>query len=315
MPLEQYLERAEQYTRQRMAKNTRRQYGHQVRAYERWCVVEQVEPWPLDADKLCAHLAWLADNYSVSTVEVARYALLDRVPELRGDIRVLTLMRGVRRVKGVMKRQMKGLSYADWQVIRTLDQAVGKQDIGFLWRDIALVGAMRDLMLRQSEAVALVWGDVDFQEDGGALVTIRYSKTDPEGEGAVRYMGVEATRDLKRWRDYQPRRCLAQQYAQQDPGRVFGITRPDTVCPLIKRLCERAGLSGLYGGHSPRIGMCEDLSTMEGVTVTALQYAGRWRSPEMPMHYIRGMEARRGPVHLFHQRMSEAAHSVPPRVL
>ena len=51
--------------------------------------------------------------------------------------------------------------------------------------DIALCSVMSDAGLRRSEASALLWADVDKAEDGSGRLTIRHSKTDKEGEGAV----------------------------------------------------------------------------------------------------------------------------------
>ena len=63
----------------------------------------------------------------------------------------------------------------------------------------ALLAAMRDGLLRISEAAALRWRDIDFQAEGTALLTVASSKTDQEGEGAVLYLGhgaADALRDL-----------------------------------------------------------------------------------------------------------------------
>ena len=58
--------------------------------------------------------------------------------------------------------------------------------------DIALLSVLRDGLLRRSEAADRWWGDVEFQGDGAALLHVRRSKTDPEAEGVVLYIGQEA---------------------------------------------------------------------------------------------------------------------------
>ena len=62
--------------------------------------------------------------------------------------------------------------------------------------DVALLSVLRDGLLRRSEASAVRWGDVEVQEDGSARLHVRRSKTDPEAEGAVLYIGSEAAAAL-----------------------------------------------------------------------------------------------------------------------
>jgi len=50
--------------------------------------------------------------------------------------------------------------------------------------------------LRRSEAAALTWGDVEFRDDGAALLHLRRSKTDQEAKGVVLYVGREAAQAL-----------------------------------------------------------------------------------------------------------------------
>ena len=59
--------------------------------------------------------------------------------------------------------------------------------------DVALLSVLRDGLLRRSEAAELRWGDLELQEDGSAHLHVRRSKTDPEAEGVVLYIGQEAT--------------------------------------------------------------------------------------------------------------------------
>ena len=63
--------------------------------------------------------------------------------------------------------------------------------------DVALLAVLRDGLLRRSEAAELRWADVEFQKGGAALLQVRRSKTDPEGEGAVLYIGQAAAAALQ----------------------------------------------------------------------------------------------------------------------
>ena len=54
-------------------------------------------------------------------------------------------------------------------------------------------------MLRVSEIAALRLGDIERTDDGTATVTVRASKTDQEGEGAVLFLGVPTLARLDAW--------------------------------------------------------------------------------------------------------------------
>ena len=66
-------------------------------------------------------------------------------------------------------------------------------------RDAALVGVASHALLRVSEVSGLDVEDLAFQRDGSALVSIRRSKTDQYGEGAVLHVCRDAVGRLKRW--------------------------------------------------------------------------------------------------------------------
>ena len=63
--------------------------------------------------------------------------------------------------------------------------------------DVALLSVLRDGLLRRSEAAELRWGDLELQEDGSARLHVRRSKTDPEAEGVVLYIGQEVPQALQ----------------------------------------------------------------------------------------------------------------------
>ena len=58
------------------------------------------------------------------------------------------------------------------------------------WVDVALLSILRDGLLRRSEGAALPWGDVEFRDNGSALLQLRRSKTDQESEGVTLYIGM-----------------------------------------------------------------------------------------------------------------------------
>ena len=70
--------------------------------------------------------------------------------------------------------------------------------------DVALALTIRDGGLRVSEAAALDWNDVERWPDGSGRLTIRRSKTDPTGEGAVVAVTPPCVRALEAIRPEDP---------------------------------------------------------------------------------------------------------------
>ena len=157
--------------------------------------------------------------------------------------------------------------------------------------DVALLSILRDGLLRRSEAAALTWSDVEFRDDGAALLQLRRSKTDQEAEGVTLYIGTEASQALQAIR---PAPELL------DPATpVFGMTTRH-IGNRVRAAAKAAGLGEGFTGHSGRVGMAQDL-VKSGVELPALMTAGRWKSSKMPARYTERQAADRGAVARYYQ--------------
>ena len=158
--------------------------------------------------------------------------------------------------------------------------------------DIALLSVLRDGLLRRSEAADLRWGDVEFQGDGAALLHVRRSKTDPEAEGVVLYIGQEAALALQA--------IMPEDAAVVDPAApVFGLSASQ-IGRRVKAAAQAAGLGDGFTGHSGRVGMAQDLAA-SGVELPELMTAGRWKTSRMPARYTEHQAAGRGAVAKYYQ--------------
>ena len=154
--------------------------------------------------------------------------------------------------------------------------------------DVALCALMRDVLLHHSEAAALTWGAVDLRPDGFARVAILRSETD--AEPCVQYVG-RAAAALRRIAPANP----------EPDVRVFGMRTGRTVANRIAAAARAAGLGEGFSGHSPRVGVAVDL-TGGGISLQALQVAGRWKSVRMPARYSAAERAGRGAVAQYYRR-------------
>ena len=142
-------------------------------------------------------------------------------------------------------------------------------------------------LLRFSEAAALTWGDVGIRDNGTALINVRRSKTDQEGEGVTLYIGPQAAQSLQ---SIMPDEELLDRNTS-----VFGLPPRQ-----IGRRVKAAGLGEGFTGHSGRVGMAQDLAK-SGVELPALMTAGRWKSSTMPARYTECQAAHRGAVAKYYQ--------------
>ncbi len=144
--------------------------------------------------------------------------------------------------------------------------------------DCALVGLLSDGGLRRSEAAALLWGDVACADDGSGRVTVRRSKTDPTGEGAVVAVTRTTMEALAALRDEAP-----------DDAPVIGLSTRQ-IARRIKAAALAAGLGDGFSGHSGRVGMARRM-VRAGAPTATVQRQGRWKSPAMVAAYTRAESA------------------------
>lgn len=286
---------------------TRRAYAGAWRRFREWAKEEGLQALPADPITVAAYLVHrVMRGLSISSLEMDRKAIgyYHRAaghPSPTSSEGVKSTMAGLRNQaidRGLNHpRQARGLTAEALQ--RIVDTAClprtgpsGRtESVGFARRrgnvDIAIASVMRDALLRRGEAAELRWRDIEFWHDGSARVTIRRSKT--SSGSAVQFIGVSAATAL---------RCICP--ADPDPdGRVFGLVRGRTISNRIAAMARAAGLGEGFTGHSPRVGMTQDL-TARGMGLTAIMVAGRWKSERMPAYYSRGESAGRSAVARFY---------------
>ena len=156
--------------------------------------------------------------------------------------------------------------------------------------DVTLIGTMRDGMLRRSEAAALVWGDVTPEPDGTARVRVVRSKTDQTAMGEIMFISEEVAECLETLR------LLVQGQPDQT---VFNLSGSQ-ICRRIAAAARAAGVKGHFSGHSPRIGMAQDL-VRAGASLPAVMSAGRWKTATMPAYYTRSQAVGSGAVAAWHK--------------
>ena len=268
--------------------NTRRAYNQAWRQFEAWAADRgRGHPLPASPELVAAFLAELAEEgKSVATLRLAKSALAavhrstgHQDPTDNEGVR--KVMAGIARVNGRPQRQAKPLTETALAAVKATamqprrhrGRAVRAENAWAARRrgqvDVALLSVLRDGLLRRSEASELRWGDVELQEDGSARLHVRRSKTNPEAEGAILYIGPDASAALVA--------IMTESFAVAGPViPVFDLSESQTT-HRVRTSAPVAGLDdGLTGltDHSSYIDMAQDLAAERGAEAKYYQRRG-----------------------------------------
>lgn len=163
-------------------------------------------------------------------------------------------------------------------------------------RNTALLTLSYVTLCRRSELVALLREDLEIEFDGFGTVTIRRSKADQEGEGAIAAVTPDAMRHVRTWIDAAGIESGPLFRSMLKGGRLAGALDPGDVARIFKAMARKAGLTreeeARISGHSTRIGAPQDM-VRYGAELPAIMQAGRWATPVMVARYTRRLTARR----------------------
>ena len=276
--------------------NTIRAINGDMKHFASWCNHNGVSSLPASPEILARYVDEMTPLYASGTIRrrVSSIAHLHRAAELTDptkSAKAKLALRRMQRTFAARPNQAQGITEHNVSAIlaTTESRLIDK-------RDVALLLTARDMLARRSEVIALYVSDITFQEDGVATVMIHKSKTDQEGEGAVMWLSPRTTDAIRQWmraggiKEGKLFRSVGR------GGRVGGGLSDRDVSRRFKVMAERAGIpSEQISGHSPRVGMTQDLSAA-GAELPELMTAGRWKSPQMPARYTERTRASRGAV-------------------
>ena len=287
---DEYRDKLRAVLEHEISDNTRRNYRSQWRRFEKWAERRNVSSMPAEPPEVMAYLLGrLDEGHSPSTLRASVSAIsyehtAHEKPDPCRNRQIRRILSAATRMVGGLQKQAKPLTEEVFDKVQEVacQPRIGKG--GHLERpetaskrgnlDIAMIGMMRDGLLRVSEAAAATWSDIEERSDGSGRLLIRRSKTDQEGKGAIAYLSVPTMSHLKRIRN-----------GAAGADRVIGL-RPNQIGKRIKRAAQQAGLGADFSGHSCRVGMACDLAR-EGIDLPKIMTAGRWSSLEMVAHYTR----------------------------
>ena len=161
--------------------------------------------------------------------------------------------------------------------------------------DIALLRTMHDTGMRGDEAAEVKLNDLHPARDGrgGAILTIRRSKTDQLHIGASLYLTKitnDAIKDMQHVRQEQEK----EMEIPDGNLKLFRLSS-GSIYHRIRDACRHAGLTGRYTMHSLRVGTTQDLIA-EGFSDAQIMNILRWKSQASVAHYGRDLAAERNAI-------------------
>ena len=283
---------------------TYRVYGSLWKGFVESCSRKGVNFLPASPAVVAAYLAEKAEGgaswSSLSTINAAirKFHEDNSLESPTVDRRLKRVRKGIRNSIDTIPEQVKGLTrdvfiqiaLAGWEP--RPGESPERASLRAV-TDIAIIALMRDCLLRRSEAAQAKWEDLESLPRGHGALNIRRSKTDQRGKGKKQFVSAYTMVYLLRMLDV--RGGLGPKL--EDP--IFGIGDRQ-ICNRIQQAAKQAELPGRYAGHSPRIGMAQDLA--EGkAEMPSLMQAGRWSSGGTVYRYIANSRTANSVVALYYE--------------
>jgi len=290
------LDSAADLARAEKASATKRAYGRDFAIFRAWCADQGLSALPADPAAVAAFIAAEAGRGVKCSTLGRRIAGIRYGHRLAGlasptdDERVKAVMRGARRTLGVapVKKAAATSDKLLAMVAGGKHNLTGKRDRALLLLGFALAA-------RRSELVALDVADLEECPEG-LRVTIRRSKTDQEGAGAV----VAVCRGSIACPVAAVMEWLAAAGIVDGPvfrqvgkgGRLLaGRLSPQNVALIVKAYAKRLGLDpGAFSGHSLRSGFLTSAAA-RGASLFKMMDVSRHKSVDTLRGYVRDADA------------------------
>ena len=272
-----------------LSANTRKGYTGEIKRANRYF---DGKGEVLDDESLAEYLLWRHNSagHAPASIRFGVNALVWRArkmgePSPFGEVSKSVLKRISREGRDRGRGEVVALLREDLETMVKVCKSAGT-----LWghRDAALFALSFSAGLRVSEASAVQVDDIQRGRDGRYRITIRASKTDQTGVGAVRVITNYAQRLIREWLEVSGITSGHLFRAVKTTGVQNGLITTRSIRRAIVRRAKQAGISGRVAGHSFRRGMAQEMA-LAGQPIQNICTAGRWESPVMVMRYLRGV--------------------------
>ena len=296
------------------APNSQRAFAADWGRWRQWCEERGHRPFPAAPGDLVEYVLGHSPPFEVDARGTLAMDLASEAPSIR---RASTVTRWLASLS-VLHRLANAVDPTKDEDVRAARRSVARgrlaqeQRAPLHWSDVrkalaTLGNELRDLrakalltvaystLARRAELVGLRVSDVTFTTEGEGTVTLRTKG----GEQKERYLAPEACSALQTWLAAAGITAGGVFRRLESHGQVGDRTlNPAEVARIFKRIAAQLDLDptrpiARISAHSTRIGAAQDL-TAAGAALPEIMVAGGWKSPQMPAHYSRKLQARQG---------------------
>lgn len=271
--------------------------------FSAWCRKTGLTPLPADPAAVAAFVDAMAQDRAPATVRryVSSVAHLHRAAELPNPAAAAAVKMSLKRMhreRGRTQAQAAPLNRANQHGPGLVDKMIANAGNSVrALRNRALLAVAYDSLCRRSELVALAYADLSIGQAGDGTIVVRRSKTDQEGEGAVRYIAADTVRHVCAWLDASGVSEGPLFRTVRKAGRLGGAMHPGDVARIYKEMAIGAGASAeaasRISGHSTRVGAAQDMVASERIEMPAIMQAGGWKTSVMVARYAAHLSAKR----------------------
>ncbi len=279
------------------AETTLRAYRSDFEIFAAWCRRCPYDALPAAPQTISKFIEAAMEGSSAATIRrrvtsIGRIHRFLELPDPTKAEHVRLALRRMHRAKGRRQKQALGMTAE----LRDRLLAAASDDLVGL-RDRVMVSLAYDTLCRRSELVALRIEELERVAQGGAIIPVRRSKSDQEGDGRMAYVSPRTLEYVVRWAKQAKLDTGPIVRSVTKSGRIGESLYPGSVGRIFKRLGKRAGLENQVvkrlSSHSARIGAAQDMAAA-GIDILALMQAGGWQSPNIVGRYIRKLDVLRG---------------------
>jgi len=270
------------------AKNTIRAYRSDFAQYQNWCLQNNQEPIPANAETMAMYVDYLSQNNKSATIRRRINSLgtvlkLSKNHDPTKDPEVILALKRMHRKIGRAQEQATPLTKG---LLSQLLNNCDNRTMGI--RNQVLLRLGYETMRRRSELCAYKFEDVGCAPNGKPIIRLNFSKTDQFGTGKVLPISEELLNLLEKWK-----RIVGDEgyilRSINKHGHIGDSLNPASISTILKTLQEglKSGTNQQsLSGHSFRVGAALDLLE-QGEPLEKIMLRGGWQSDSTAMKYLR----------------------------
>jgi len=270
------------------AKNTIRAYRSDFAQYQNWCLQNNLEPIPANADTMAMYVDYLS-VYNKSATIRRRINSLGTVlklsknhdPTKQPEV-ILALKRMHRKIGRAQKQATPLTKTLLNQLLNNCDNSI----MGI--RNQVLLRLGYETMRRRSELCAFKFQDIDCTPNSKPIIRLNFSKTEQYGTGKVLPISEELLNLLEKWEGIVGDEGYILRSINKH-GHIRNSLNPASISTILKTLQEglKSGSNKQpLSGHSFRVGAALDLLE-QGEPLEKIMLRGGWQTDSTAIKYLR----------------------------